>query len=81
MTVPYTPPILAAATWFPPPQGTFKVNVDAHVMEGVGVSFRVAIRDAEGKLVVAAVKRIDAVWAPDMAEAGTGWTWRNSLGM
>ncbi|XP_021866523.1 uncharacterized protein [Spinacia oleracea] len=58
------------ASWLPPPSNCVKLNVDAHVLEGNGVSFGAVIRDEEGKLLVAAVKRIGANWQPEMAEAG-----------
>lgn len=63
-------PYPSAIAWNPPLQHTYKINFDAHVMEGMGVSFRFAILNNEGKMVVVAVNRHDAVWSSEMAEAG-----------
>ncbi|XP_021748616.1 uncharacterized protein LOC110714415 [Chenopodium quinoa] len=56
--------------WSPPPSNAIKVNVDAHLMNGSGVQFGAVIRDSRGVLLAAAVKKIDANWSPDLAEAG-----------
>ncbi|KNA14823.1 hypothetical protein SOVF_103940, partial [Spinacia oleracea] len=60
----------SAVGWIKPPENSVKVNVDAHIIEGVGVRFGVAIRDEVGKLLVAAVKRCLVRWTPELAEAG-----------
>lgn len=60
----------SAGRWFAPPGNSIKVNVDAHVTHGNGVQLGVVIRDDAGALMDAAVKSIDADWAPVMAEAG-----------
>lgn len=73
-----SPHILRSANaWYATPQHCVKVNVDAHVSIGNGVSFDVVIRDTNGKYLVAAVKKISADWMPNLAEAGAaryGWS-------
>ncbi|XP_021839401.2 uncharacterized protein [Spinacia oleracea] len=60
--------VASACSWSPPPQGTVKINIDAHLYStGVGVG--VVIRDYRGVVLVAAVKRTDAAWSPNVAEA------------
>ncbi|XP_021841252.1 uncharacterized protein [Spinacia oleracea] len=63
-------PFCSEASWYPPPNDTVKVNVDAHIMKDIGVSFGVAIRDGAGSLILEAVKRMNAQWQPEMGEAG-----------
>lgn len=46
------------ATWQPPSTSCVNVNVDAHVSQGNGVSFGCVIRDANGALKAAGVKRV-----------------------
>ncbi|XP_021722372.1 uncharacterized protein LOC110689847 [Chenopodium quinoa] len=60
----------SASLWSLPPAGVVKLNVDAHIREGIGVQFGVLIRDNHGGLLAAAVKHCEARWSPDMAEAG-----------
>lgn len=60
----------SAMAWTPPTHPNVKVNVDAHVLEGVGVRFGVVVRDSTGRLLVAAVKKLEAQWTPEMTEAG-----------
>lgn len=65
------PPSIASGTnWSPPPGNAVKINVDAHIMEGVGVNLGDVIRKNYGKLLVAGVKRVEADWEPEVAEAG-----------
>ncbi|XP_021729758.1 uncharacterized protein LOC110696712 [Chenopodium quinoa] len=53
-----------------PPAGVVKLNVDAHVREGAGVQFGAVIRDENGTLLAAAVKKCEVRWSSDMAEVG-----------
>lgn len=64
-----TPHPPSASSWVLPPHNCVNVNVDAHVLCGRGVCFGVVIRDEEGKLLLAAVKRMQANWTPTLAEA------------
>lgn len=59
---------ISTARWSPPPMGIVKVNVDAHVIGGVMVGMGTVIRDHEGKLLVAATKRLRVDWTAEMAE-------------
>lgn len=59
---------LSATRWHPPPTGTMKVNVDAHVVEGAYVGLCVLVRNHEGRLIVTATKRLNVAWKADMAE-------------
>lgn len=65
-----SPRLVIVSSWQPPPQSYVKVNVDAHVMHGNGVSMGMIIRDEHGSIKAAGVKRIASNWAPELAEAG-----------
>ena len=55
-------------SWKRPAMGSLKINTDAHVVEGVMAALGVAVRDADGRLMVTATKKIAAT-SPAMAEA------------
>lgn len=48
----------SVAGWIPPTQNGVKVNVDAHIMEGIGLYFGVVIRDGMGSLKVDAAREV-----------------------
>lgn len=56
------------ASWSPPPTGRVKINTDAHLMNGGGVSLGVVLRDAQGQIIATGVKRIQARWEVEQAE-------------
>lgn len=53
-----------------PPPNYVRVKVDDHISAGNRISFGVAIRDENEKILVARVKRVGVKWNPDMEEAG-----------
>ncbi|XP_074303828.1 uncharacterized protein LOC141638324 [Silene latifolia] len=55
--------------WKAPPIGSWKVNVDAAMFEGVGSGMGVVIRDHEGSVVRAAVQHVRQKWNVDVIEA------------
>lgn len=57
-----------SAGWTCPPPYSVNINVDAHVLDGWGIAAGVAIRDDEGKMVLAAVRRCKVEWEVEMAE-------------
>lgn len=66
---PYASSSRSVDRWIPPPQNELKVNVDAHILEVFRVCFWVVMRDRLGCLRMAAVKRVEAMWETEMAEA------------
>ncbi|XP_021714671.1 uncharacterized protein LOC110682644 [Chenopodium quinoa] len=60
--------VASLASWVFPPDGSVKVNTDAHVVDGVLVGLGVVIRDSEGCLLVCATRRCPAT-TPEVAEA------------
>lgn len=57
------------AKWKPPPHGTLKINIDAHVVEGRYANVGVVVRNAAGTITLAAVKRLEGRWEVALAEA------------
>lgn len=57
--------------WSPPHEGFVKLNVDAHIMENVGVGLGVVARNSMGQVVGMVVCRCSARWEAPMAEAAT----------
>lgn len=55
--------------WSPPPPDLIKLNVDAHIMDGIGVGFGVVARDSAGQVVGMTVCRNSQRWDAAMAEA------------
>ncbi|XP_074313495.1 uncharacterized protein LOC141648670 [Silene latifolia] len=55
--------------WKKPPDGFFKVNVDAGVKEDAGVTLGVVCRDSEGRVLWAVSCVQEQVWEPQVAEA------------
>lgn len=56
-------------SWPPPHSGWVKVNFDAHVGGGCHRGLGVVIRDDNGKLLLAGVRRVIANWDVEMTEA------------
>ncbi|XP_021765431.1 uncharacterized protein LOC110729946 [Chenopodium quinoa] len=56
-----------ATSWARPCSGMVKINCDAHL--GVTTGLGVVIRDEEGMILVAAMCKEYAGWAPEVAEA------------
>lgn len=63
--------ILKFQTWCPPSTGWVKINFDAHLGTGPIRGLGVVIRDDNGKLLLAGVRRVCANWSVDMSEATT----------
>lgn len=57
---------LSAASWAKPPNGIFKVNVDAHIVAGNYVRLGVVVCDAEGVVRMMATKRFEGDNDPTM---------------
>ncbi|XP_074314775.1 uncharacterized protein LOC141650469 [Silene latifolia] len=57
------------AGWVVPQDGFVKVNVDAGVKEGEGVSLRVVCRDSRGRVLWGVSCVQEQVWEPQVAEA------------
>ncbi|XP_074314149.1 uncharacterized protein LOC141649356 [Silene latifolia] len=55
--------------WRPPPMGCVKINTDAGVSEGVGVSLGLVYRDDRGEVLWGVSVVQDQVWEPHVAEA------------
>ena len=53
----------------PPPEGVVKVNVDASISEHGWIGLGVVARNQEGDVLFAATRRVQARWAPAVAEA------------
>ncbi|KAL2932103.1 hypothetical protein RDABS01_037513 [Bienertia sinuspersici] len=54
--------------WSPPALGWVKVNVDAHVREGVYVELGAVLRDHEGLVKAMAARKTRARWSSEVAE-------------
>ncbi|KAL2941933.1 Nociceptin receptor [Bienertia sinuspersici] len=54
--------------WLPPKQDHVKVNVDAHVREGMYVVSGAIFRDYIGRVLAMAARRMEVGWEPDWAE-------------
>ncbi|CAL1390709.1 unnamed protein product [Linum trigynum] len=59
----------ASSGWIPPPEGTFKLNSDAGVLNQTGVGFGCVIRDWEGKFCGVMAKKERGSCRPIEAEA------------
>ncbi|KAL2941958.1 hypothetical protein RDABS01_030308 [Bienertia sinuspersici] len=57
---PIVPSILSANAWSRPPEGWVKINVDAHLGEDGTVSVGIAARNQNGKIILAAVRKVKA---------------------
>ncbi|XP_021742837.1 uncharacterized protein LOC110708919 [Chenopodium quinoa] len=55
--------------WKPPPAGAIKINADASLAIEGWVGMGVVARDCEGKVLMAATRRVRAWWSPEIAEA------------
>ncbi|XP_074318299.1 uncharacterized protein LOC141655100 [Silene latifolia] len=61
--------IAATNQWSPPPEGSWKVNVDAAIFNEKGCGMGVVIRDHEGSVGKARVKQVRAQWEVNITEA------------
>ena len=55
--------------WLAPPVGVVKLNVDASLSTDGWVGLGVVARTSNGEILFAAVRRVRACWAPEVAEA------------
>ncbi|CAO2828302.1 unnamed protein product [Amaranthus hypochondriacus] len=56
-------------SWRPPSYGWVKVNFDAYVADNAIRGLGIVVRDSQGKLLVAGVRRIKSLWPVDICEA------------
>lgn len=61
--------VLKYQTWCPPSAGWVKINFDAHIGAGLVRGLGVVVRDENGKLLVAGVRRVYANWSVEISEA------------
>lgn len=61
--------VVSAAGWRKPPLGWVKVNTDAHVSTITGGRFGMVIRDADGIILAADAKHVNAKWLASMMGA------------
>ena len=54
--------------WSPPEENWVKINVDAHVAMEANRGLGAVIRDSNGTLLAAGVKRVCALWSLDISE-------------
>ncbi|XP_057539176.1 uncharacterized protein LOC130817471 [Amaranthus tricolor] len=69
--VPCQESLLKFQSWCPPHEGWVKINFDAHVGVGLYRGLGVVIRDDNGKLLIAGVRRVNSNWSVEMCEAAT----------
>ncbi|XP_048494767.1 uncharacterized protein LOC125494918 [Beta vulgaris subsp. vulgaris] len=55
--------------WVAPPDGIYKINVDASLAVDGWIGLGVIVRDAQGTVLFAAVRRVRAHWSAEIAEA------------
>lgn len=58
----------SALGWNTPMEGHIKINSDAHIAGGSGVGLGVVLRDSEGQIVAAGVRKLDARWGVEQTE-------------
>lgn len=62
-------PVCSRSSWVAPCEGWVKVNSDAAMLDANTVGVGAVIRDAQGKVLCAAVHRYQARWSVALAEA------------
>lgn len=60
--------ILVPTHWSPPSPNWIKINVDAHIPNGMDRGLGVVCRDDQGNLVAAGVRRVNATWSTAVSE-------------
>ncbi|KMT13137.1 hypothetical protein BVRB_4g086790 [Beta vulgaris subsp. vulgaris] len=61
--------MLSRSQWVPPRAARIRININAVVMDGLGVRLGVVMRDSDGMLLAVAVRICQARWPATMAEA------------
>ncbi|KAJ1387630.1 Ribonuclease H-like superfamily [Sesbania bispinosa] len=67
--VPQQSPSSPGASWYPPPTGTFKINVDAEETQGASWGIGILVRNHTGEVFAAAAIQIPCLPDPGLAEA------------